>query len=111
MQKMLGIFDLKAGETPQDFHRAFADMARHLHAQRLLESWLYLTRSEHPGYDRSPPKQTHLVEMVFTSSNQARACWDYLEADPLHPLHRAMNRKVENTRFALYQAHVQDGTR
>lgn len=58
MQKMLGTFDLKAGETQDAFHRAFDDMARHLHGQRLLENRLYLTRSEHQGYDRSPAAQT-----------------------------------------------------
>ena len=100
---MLGFFDLKNGVTPDAFSRAFADMAEHLKDKGLLENWAFLQRQEHEGYDASPPPQTYIVEMIFGSGEQAQNCWDYIEKNPRHELHWSVNRKVTNSRFALYE--------
>ena len=102
---MFGAFDLKPGIDAAKFQTAFDAFCRHLKEQGYNTSWRMWKRSPHDGYDNGAPNVAYLLEMTFHSHQASLDCWDYVERDeePLKSLHRAVNQKVIDAKFALYQ--------
>lgn len=102
---MYGIFALRDGCTADGFRTAFDAFSQHLKETGFLESWRFLVREPHSGYDARPPDVGFLVEMTFRDADQAERCYAYVEEDrePLQTLHRNVNRQSVDTHFALYR--------
>ncbi|MEM7268696.1 MAG: DUF6614 family protein [Pseudomonadota bacterium] len=107
---LLGFFDLKDGVEEADFHAAYAAFGDHMIDQGLATGWASARRAPDAGYDVEPPKQSLMMEIRFASPEQARAAWDYVEANqpPLRQLHSAVLAKVANAHFALYDVKGED---
>jgi hypothetical protein len=102
---MFGVFNLRKGVDLQTFKQAFDAFCIHLTQRGYVHSFRVWKRAHHSGYDANFPDVEVMVEMSFHDHGASLACWDYVEAhqEPIRTLHIAVNGKVTDARFVLFQ--------
>jgi hypothetical protein len=97
------LFDLKDGESEEEFRQSFEQFSEHLIDHRIMTSGRFMRHQEHDGYNAHAPATQYYVSIEFADMQQAEKCWALIEAadEPLKSLHNAVFSKIENSAFFL----------